>query len=293
MTNQPVPLGSDLPGVSRRSILKIGGLSIGLAAIMAACAEDSGDAKPARVGDAAPASKLPTVVVNDGVLWRTASSLHYSIIDAHNAAKEHGKLNAAQTDIVNAFIAANEEAIATLDKLTVDAGGEVFSCANPRFDRVILVPLIARITGRPKEGNEEADVEPSDDPTRDALGLAYSMEAVAASTHQSLVPLFTEPALRADAMSLGQAAARRAAALALAINPANMLNPALIASANVSSPTTLNPSTRQQHYAVPGQFGALAATQLMIGKVSEADTQFTVNIETPAANSFVYDGQTC
>jgi hypothetical protein len=292
MTEPTFPTNPNEVALSRRGLLRIGGLSIGFAALIAACAEDSTDAKPARVGDAAPASKLPTVEVNDGVLWRTAASLHYSIIDAHNAAKKHGKLSAAQTSIVDAYIAANQDAISTIDKLTVDAGGEVFGCANPRFDRVVLGPLVDRMTGRDKTGNEESNVLPTDDAPRDALALAYTMETVAAATHQSLVALLSTPALRAEAMDLGQKAARRAAALALAIDPANRINPALVANANVT-PSTNPDSARQRYFAVPSQFGLLAATQLAIGAVSEADTQFTMNIETPAVNSFVYDGQTC
>ena len=175
MTEQPtsVPFPADA-AISRRQVFKVGGVAVGFSALIAACAEGAADVKPARVGTAAPAKKLAAVVVNDGVLFRTAASLHYSIIDAHNAAKEHGKLSQDQVAIVDAYIAANTDAIASIDVLTIEAGGKPFGCANPRFDRVIVVPLVARITGRPKVGNEEADVAPSDDPTRDALAMAHS-----------------------------------------------------------------------------------------------------------------------
>ena len=232
------------------------------------------------------------------MLFRTASSLHYSIIDSHNATKKYGKLSDEQTAIVDAYIAANRDAIKTLEGLTTKAGGKVYGCANTRFDRVVLTPLVARITGRPKQGSEEADVVASDNVTRDALALAHAMETVGAAMHQSLVPQLSKPELRASAMILGQAAARRAAALALAINPSNLIDPIQVTNANpgVILPDPVGDEKKvktQQYYAIPSQFGLQAATQLQIGKFSEAGTQFALNIETLGQNSFVYDDQTC
>ena len=118
----------------------------------------------------------------------------------------------------------------------------------------------------------------------------------------------------------GQAAARRAAALALAINPDNMVNPDAVENATVSKPTTTAPTTTaattttaqdiaqgtggdttttaaapafvfQQYYAIPSQFGSLNAVQLAVGLPS-GGAQFTINIETPSLNSLVYDYQT-
>ncbi len=299
----PLPPTSDLivmtkttplsQSFSRRDALRIGGLSVGFAALLAACGGNEGDAAPARVGVADPARTLDTVGINDGVLWRTAASLHYSVIDAHKASLEHGNLSAAQQGIVNGYIAANTSAIAEIDSLAAAAGAQPYGCANPRFNRVILTPLVDRITGRPKKGSEEEDVPPTDDATRDALALAYSMETVAAATHQAFVQRFSDGAGRASAMGFAQAAARRAAALALAINPGNLIAPTMIATANLGTETTLPDDNRQRYYAVPSQFGTLSATQLAIGEVSEAGTQFTMNIDTPSLNSFVYDGETC
>jgi len=220
--------------------------------------------------------------------------VHYSIIDAHNISKELGNLSPEQTAIVDAYIAANEAAIRDLAKATTEAGSKPWTCANPRFDRVLLAPIRDHITGRPKTGSEETDVAPSDDPNRDALALAHAMETVAAEMHQSLVPQLSLPNYRAAVMQQAQAAARRAAALALAINPANIVNPLSLANANVSTPTTVAtaaPFDFQQYYALPSQFGSLNAVQLGVG-VPSGGAQFTINLETPSLNSFVYDYQT-
>jgi hypothetical protein len=46
-------------------------------------------------------------------------------------------------------------------------------------------------------------------------------------------------------------------------------------------------------YAIPTQFGSLAANLLVIGAPSDTGTRFSISIETPAENSFVYEGETC
>ena len=300
--------------MSRRGLLRAGGLTVTMAALVAACVDQPGEKNPARVGEAAVPTPLPDAVVTDGVLLRTATSIHYSIIDSHNATKKLGKLSDAQTAIVDAYIAANKSAITALQKLSEAAGSKPWTCANPRFDRVVLGPIKERITGRPKQGSEETDVAPSDDPTRDALALAHAMETAVVEMHQSLVPQLSLPTYRSSVMAQAQAAARRAAALALAINPDNLVSPLSLQNANVSAPpTTIATSTTtaqnitqassvttttvapafdfQQYYAIPSQFGGLNAVQLAVGKPS-GGAQFTINIETPSLNSFIYDYQT-
>jgi len=301
--------------LSRRGIFRAGGLTIGLAALLAACVEDATDSKPARVGDAPAPEKLPDPVFSDGVLFRTETSIHYSIIDSHKVAIELGDLTTEQQATVEAFIALHMEAVAALQELTIRAGSKAWTCANPRFDRVIVTVLRDRITGRPKQGVEEADVPPSDDPNRDALAMVYAMESVGASTHQFLVPQFSKPGYRSASMMHGQACARRAAIMALIINPENRVNQSLVQNANLGDPaadTVAETTTTVQniaqneeaggagnappevvaapqvYYAVPSQFGILSAFQLAVGAPSSGN-QFTLNIETPSINSFVYD----
>ena len=302
--------------VTRRGVLRVGGLSIALAALVAACGNDSTDKNPARVGQSPTPPTLPDGAVNDGVLFRTATSIHFSIIDGHKTAKELGKLDTSQTAIVDAYTAAHQASIKDLQQWTTIAGGKPWTCANPRFDRVILKPIHDRITGRAKEGSEETDVPPSDDSNRDAMALVHAVESLAAAMHQSLVPQYSQPKYRAASMVHGVAAARRAAALALVINPQNIVNPTTLQTANLDAttttsvaaptttqniagsggapaPTTTVPKTGeiQQYYAIPGQFGTLSAVQLAVGAFSSG-SQFTINIETPSLNSFIYDYQT-
>jgi hypothetical protein len=302
--------------LSRRGVLRIGGLTLAIAALVAACSDENGDANPARVGDLTPVPTLPDGIVTDGTLFRTATSIHYSIIDLHDLAKKLGKLTADQTAIVDDFIAANKAAIADLQTWTVTAGSAKWTCANPRFDRVILKPISDRITGRPKEGAEETDVLPSDDPNRDAMALVHAGESLVTEMHQSLVPQFSKPEYRGATIVHGTEAARRAAAMAMIINPDNLVNPDNLLNANLDVPTTTteavttttqniaqsadnaptttappSPDTIQQYYAIPSQFGTLSAVQLAVGAFS-SNAQFTINIETPSLNSFIYDYET-
>lgn len=302
--------------LSRRGLLRAGGITVALAALLAACGESSvTDKNPARVGTASTVAKLPDGVVNDGVLFRTATSIHYSIIDGHNIAKQLGKLTADQTKIVDDYIAANKAAIKDLQSLTSTAGGKGWTCANPRFDRVILTPIKDRITGRPKTGAEEGDVSPSDDPNRDAMALVWALESLAAEMHQNFVPQLSQPKYRASIIVHGDAAARRSAAISMVINPENLVTPTTLANANISVTTTTVAATTttsqnlagaptttaaipaapagsvQQYYAIPSQFGTLSAVQLGVGAFPSG-TQFNINIETPSLNSFIYDYMT-
>lgn len=303
--------------MSRRGILRIGGLTVAIAALAAACGpEEKDDANPARIGALTPTPTLPEGVVTDGVLFRTATSMHFSIIDAHDLAKELGRLDAEQTAIVDDYIAANKAVITDLQTWSETAGSKQWTCANPRFDRVILKPISDRITGRPKEGAEETDVLPSDDPNRDAMALVHACESLAAEMHQSLVPQFSKAEYRGITIGHGTEAARRAAALAMIINPDNLVNPSSLLNANLDVPTTTTvPATTttqnigksesgattttaaptageiQQYYAIPSQFGTLSAVQLALGAFG-ASGQFMINIETPSLNSFIYDYQT-
>jgi len=244
--------------------------------------------------------------------------MHYSFIDAINISKELGDLDASQTEILDAFITAHEDAIVDMQAWTVKAGAEPWTCSNPRFDRTVLVPITDRITGREKIGNEEVDVAPSQDPTLDSLSLTEAMENLCCAMHQSFVQSLSTPEYRAASINQGQLGARRAAALALEIDPANVVNPASVDNANLandlSTTTTAAATTTTQDiaeaedgattttintvlspqtwYAIPSQFGQLNAIQLSVGAPLAGGSQFTFNLETPSLNTYIYDFMT-
>ncbi len=66
---------------SRRDAFKIGGVTIGLATLVAACgAGREGDDDPGRVGSAPVPTALPEYPVDDAVLLRTPSSREYTAL---------------------------------------------------------------------------------------------------------------------------------------------------------------------------------------------------------------------
>jgi hypothetical protein len=317
MTQQPLPVNPlASKSISRRGILRVGGASVAVAALVAACGDVEEDANPARVGSVPPLPTLPEGIVSDGVIFRTATSMHYSFIDSLEMCKKLGELTADQTALVERFIAAHEEAIKDMQEWTITAGAEPWTCANPRFDRVTLVPIEEHITGRPKQGNEEADVPPSDDPNRDCLSTVAAMETLCAEMHQSFVQTLSLSEYRRAVINQGQLAARRSARQALEINPENIFNPTALQNANPDVTTTTAAATTttqniakpegggtttttpqvfnpQVWYAIPSQFGALSAVQLQVGAPTASGSQFTINMETPSLNSYIYDYMTC
>ena len=77
--------------VGRREAFKIGGLTVSLAALVAACGDDrTGDTAPGRVGNAPKVEALPDYAVNDVVLLRTASSVENTIVLIYESAQELG-----------------------------------------------------------------------------------------------------------------------------------------------------------------------------------------------------------
>ena len=56
---------------------------------------------------------------------------------------------------------------------------------------------------------------------------------------------------------------------------------------------TPDESGRAELYAIPGRFGSLASTEIVVGAPNESGTRPNFALETPAENSYVYDGLTC
>jgi hypothetical protein len=113
---------------------------------------------------------------------------------------------------------------------------------------------------------------------------------MAGSMYQGMVETLNSSELRAEVMVLGAQDARHAAVAAIRSTgaPEAYYSPILVGGEVLPGDDGLVPL-----YAIPTQFGSLAAIPLTIGAASEAGTRFTMSIETPAENSFVYDGETC
>ncbi len=86
-------------GVATRC--KIGGLTVSLAALVAACGDDrTGDEAPGRVGYAPPITDPPDYPIDDAVLLRTASSLELTLVDVYETILGVGVLDGDQVLLV-------------------------------------------------------------------------------------------------------------------------------------------------------------------------------------------------
>src|SRR5688572_29651581 len=162
--------------LGRRRLIAIGGLSVVTTALVAACGDEAeNESGVARVGNAPTTTALPAAVVTDAVLLRTASSLEHSAISVYDFVLASGLLDAENARLLERFREDHKAHAVTFESLTADAGGEPWTCGNPRLDDVVFPPLVRAING-----GEATDTSPavaaSDDPKRDVLNFAHALE---------------------------------------------------------------------------------------------------------------------
>ncbi len=133
-------------------------------------------------------------------------------------------------------------------------------------------------------------LEASDDPLRDVLSISHALECLAAASYQALVGLFTEPDLRMKIMQIGADENRHAATLAMAITgtPDGYVNPELLPEA-----APLEDLEFAVAYAMPSTFGTVSAIDLVVGRPNDEGRRLAIDLQTPAANTFVYSDMSC
>jgi Ferritin-like domain len=313
----------DQPGsgdsFGRRDMLRVGGFAVATAALISACGEHE-RGEVGRVGAVPTTLKLPDAKVTNVALLRTASSFEHSVVNVYSQVIGNSDLLDPKFDeMAKRFMDDHAGHAQVFEKLTTDGGGTAWTCGNPKFDDVVVNPVLTRITKGAEATAIALAIEPSDDPRRDVLNFAHGLEALSGATYQALVALFSDPSLRAAGMTAGASAARHAALLALNINPdrpGGLVNFSDAVNAEPASPpTTVAPSTTLQNIAtpaggaapsaapvpqtdiptvtaIPSQFGLLGAIQLVVGRGDENGTRLKLNLETPSLNSFVFEYMT-
>ena len=154
---------SDEGVYSRRRILAVGGFSIGLAALVAACAPDKPKPQVPQAGAAPSTTGLPEQNVDDVVLLRTASSLEHSINDAYGKVLALGVLPSATSTLVRRFADQHAAHATFFENLTRDNGGQPFTSGNAAFQKNVIDPslkaiaatLIPTVTVVPPTAEEE------------------------------------------------------------------------------------------------------------------------------------------
>jgi hypothetical protein len=259
--------------VTRRQAFKIGGLTVSLAALVAACGSDlEGDAAPGRVGYAPPITDPPEYAVDDAVLLRTASSLEYSIISVYESVLGLGGLDDSGQTLVEGLIDNHQAVADQMGALTDAEGGVPWECSNPWLDDRLIAPVLEAI-------------EESDNPTRDVLNLAVALEDLAASTHQVFaVELDSGPA-KLGALEAATLSSRQSAAIvAITRGPDGYISPAVYGE---GIPT--DPDGVPYHYSITSRFGSVGQAELIVGAPDENGGRESFTLQTPAANSYIYN----
>jgi hypothetical protein len=259
--------------LGRREALRIGGLTVSLAAIVAACGDDrGGSTDPGRIGIAPPITDPPDYPVDDAVLLRTGSSLEQSTIMMYEAILELGVLDAELTTLVETLVENHRELDAIMGELTVAAGGEVWPCVNPWMEERFLVPILDAIKG-------------SDNQERDIYNVAVSFENLGAATYQQFSVELTEAEQRTAVVKAASQDSRNSAALVIAVTGTEgYVSPAL-EGLEVGTDDDGVPL----QYAIPFRFGSVAQFELIIGAPNDAGTREDFTIQTPSLNSYIYN----
>lgn len=213
-------------GITRRSLFRVGGITVAGAAILAACGSDSkavsttsGSTTPAPAASTAGTTAATTAdttaattagttaattagttaaaASGDIVALRTASSVEELAVAAYQIAIDSGLVTTpAVADAAKLFQSQHREHSAFFQAATKKAGGEPFSMPNPAVLEA-LQPVIKAL-------KDEKGI----------LMLAYDLELAAAQTYQSGVGNVTDLALNKALMSVGGVEARHAAVIA-------------------------------------------------------------------------------
>lgn len=272
-------------GLSRRTLLRVGGAAA-LGAMIAACGDRETSDAPGRVGAAPPATDRPTSEVDDVALLRTAQSLEYTIIDVYARFDAEGIVDDAFATPFGQFVADHRAHAATLGGLITAAGGDEFACTNPWIVNRAVEPIMTSIL----VGDEAQDVPPSDNPRRDAASVAFAFENLAGSSYQALVGGLREPMLRSEAMLIAVQEVRHASVIALVRTGAPK---AYVSTVVLGEETADDEEGMMPPYVLTSRFGSMSANTLTVGAPNAAGTRFSATLETPAENSIIYKPMTC
>ena len=117
------------------------------------------------------------------------------------------------------------------------------------------------------------------------LSFAISLESLAAATNQTFASELSTVDLRAAAISAATLESRHSAALPIFVyGPVSYVSPAL----RGEQPGTTSEDL-PQWYAITSAFGSIGQINLVIGAPDENGTRSSFFLQTPAANSYIYN----
>lgn len=269
MTHEPQSSGR----VGRRDALKLGGLTVSLAALVAACGDDvGGPADPGRVGYAPPITDPPEYPVDDAVLLRTASSIELTAAYALGRLLEFGDTDVQVATMLERFIASHEELAVEMGALTVAAGGEAWECTNEWMMERLIEPMLAAI-------------ETSDTQATNVFDAAVTIENWAAATNQTFTTTLSENDAAEAALAAAVLESRQSAALVSTVRGyEGYVSPAL-----GGAEAAVNDEGLPQQFAIANRFGTTGQIELVAGPPNENGVRETFVFQTPSLNSYIYN----
>ena len=277
--------------LSRRDALKFGGLTVSLGALIAACGDGrGGDDAPGRVGNAPETTALPDYPITQAALLRTASSLEYTAIEVYNTAIEAGFVPDALTSTVETFIANHQSIADRMVELTEAEGGEGWTCSNPWLIDRLVGPVLSAITEELVVDDADYRAQLTDDEiAEDVAVFASALENLAVAAHQELTSAAESAEVRVAHIEAATLEARQAAVLAIAIGGED----AYITPAFQGDDVVPDARGNNRQFAVASTFGQTAQIEIKAGPPDQNGVRETFVLQTPAANSIVYEELTC
>ncbi len=250
-------------------------LTVGL--IGTACASNTAGGTPGRVGIAPPLPTLPEVEdpASDVTLLRTAQSMEYSALELYKALIATGELSSDEAALFDRIVQDHTRHADEIGQLITAAGGEPFPCSNQFMMNRSINPALAAMEG-------------TDDAHRDVLNIAWGFESMFGASYQSFVRLLQGLDLRTAAAIHSGEEQRHSTVLARVINPNQTFSPTF-----VGQPEEKDAAGFPVPYAIPSVFGKVSAIDLVVGAVTSEGSRFSIQLQTPAQNTFVYEYMSC
>ena len=259
-------------GYSRRDALKLGGLTVSLAAVVAACGSDrTGDPAAGRVGYAPTVTDPPDYAVDDVVLLRTASSLEYTAIAVYDAILAANVVDTDTATLFQRMIDDHQMVADEMAKQTEALDGVAWTCTNPWYMDRVVNPLVDTILA-------------SDNADRDIMNTAVAFENIAAASHQTFTTQLTEVAASTATMAAAVLESRHAAAITASFRGAEGYVSPTISGGEDPTDETGVPLT----FAITSRFGSTGQVDLVAGKPNDLGVRTTFTLQTPSLNSYIY-----
>ncbi len=189
----------------RRRLLKIGGMSVAGAAVIAACSSDKDGAPRARPSTTAPGGGRKVTAL-DSTLARTAVSLENLVVEVY--AKVLGldvEYDVVVADIAKLFKLHHEDHVEQLNAVLAAAGEKPYTRPNRYLLDKVVSPMWPTLTDQ-----------------RAVANFVRALEGNAASTYVFAAGQLSTPELRADLMSIGGVESRHFTAWSLVLDPTDV-----------------------------------------------------------------------